>query len=207
MVSTDAEFAAMADASRIKGLVFVTCRRFVEENYGQEGYERVVSGLGPEARAAFDEPAVSELYPEAHMHAFVTRMYTVLAEGDDEAFCDMIRGIARMGISKFFRLILSLTSPVFVVKRIPLLFKRLREGPAELQIELDSAHIVVHYDKFPWCGDPIYRLTSMANIQAAVEATGAACPRVTVSECSSTSMSLVIDLERSERRLSALPTG
>ena len=207
MLSTDDEFAALVEASRIKGLVFVTCRRFVEEGYGVEVCEALLSGLEPAAREAFNEPDVSELYPEAYMHAFVTRMHSLVAGGDEEAFCDMIRGIARLGISRFFRLILSLTSPVFVVKRIPLLFKRLREGPAELRTELDSAHIVVHYDKFPWCGDPVYRLTSMANIQAAVEATGAACPRVTVSECSSTSMSLVIDLERSERRLSAVPTG
>ena len=65
----------MIAESQIKGLVFATCRRFVEESFGDDGYARVSADLDARVRAAFEDPEVSELYPEAYMHAFVTQMH------------------------------------------------------------------------------------------------------------------------------------
>ena len=70
-----------------------------------------------------------------------------------------------------------------------------------------GTRFVVHYADFPWCGDPIYRLTSMANIQAAAQAAGGLCPHIEVLRFDATSMSVSVDLNRDALKMCADAVG
>jgi hypothetical protein len=196
---------AMRAESQIKGFVFATCKRYISQRFSPEVYDELVAGLPESSRQLFVDPIVSSFYGEAHMHAFVTRIHQELAKGDPELFGDIMRGIAAAGINKFFRLILSLSSASFVMRRVPLLYKRLRQGPAKLHVDEEGERFFIHYDSFPWCSDPVYRSTSMANLQAAAAAAGTPFPRVRVLRASSCSMTLIVDLGEEDPLLLAEP--
>lgn len=160
----------------VKGLTFVTARRFVEREFGAEAFERLMAQMPASTRALFEDAAIDDWYEEAHMRTFIHALHRDLAGGDDERFMEIARELALAGISRFFRLVINLASARFVLKKVPVIWKRLRRGPATLQaVTTAEGHIEIHYRDFVYCADPIYRRLSMCNCQALVMA---ACDRV-----------------------------
>lgn len=199
---------SMIQSSRIKGFVFDSVRREVSQSFGIDALDIVLLPFVEDneaARKALLDPEVSALYPEAWMHDMIAQIHRELCVGDDAAFSEFVRGLAASAVNRFFKVILSLTSGAFVVRRIPLFFKRLRDGPAILTVHPTDEVFEIRYRRFPWCGDPTYRLTSMANVQSAVRAATKRFPAVWVERQDDTGMDIRIDLEGGDDSLSALP--
>lgn len=175
----------------VKGLTFQTARRFFTNEFGPETFEVLMAGIPAESRALFEDASINDWYPEEHLRSFIHRVYEVVAKGDDERFEAIARDLALAGISRFFRMLINLASPRFALRKVPVVWRRLRRGTAVLETEVtDAGTIIVRYTDFPYCGDRIYRMLSMSNCQALVVA---ACGKVPVARLLShaeTSMTL-----------------
>jgi hypothetical protein len=157
-------------AQTVRGLTFLTARTYFIDTWDEATFERLMLALPDETRSLFTEAMMSEMYPEAHMQRFMHRVYDELAAGDDEAFLEIVRGLALAGVSKFFKVLLGFASARFVLRKIPTIFARLREGTAVLTVEEGDAAVQIHYAEFPFCRDHVYRLLSLGNCQAIVMA-------------------------------------
>lgn len=185
------------DVQEVKGLTFVTARRHFVETLGEPAFEALIAKLPTRTRALFSDAKINEWYPEGELRRFIHLVHRELAEGDDARFLVIARELAGAGISSFFRMILGLTSGRFVLKKIPVLWRRLRRGPAELSVETaEDGRILIHYENFRYCRDPIYRLLSIANCQAAVVAATKKVPAAEVLEHAGSSMTLAFDLSK-----------
>ena len=79
----------------------------------------------------------------------------------------------------------------FVLRKVPVLWTRLRRGPAKLRAEVtNDGRVLIHYEDFRYCRDPLYRLLSIANCQALVLAATDRLPQAEVIDCTRTTMTL-----------------
>ena len=154
----------------VKGLTFLTARKHFIDKLGEERWEELIAPLDDEVKDLFVNAQLNLFYPEAHMRTFMHQLYYDLAGEDDEAFCAICRELALAGVSRFLRIFINLASARFVLKKVPVVWKRLRDGPAVLRAEVDDDRIRIHYEDFIFCHDHVYRLLSLSNCQALVEA-------------------------------------
>lgn len=195
--STSASISSVTDdVQQVKGLTFDTARMHFCEQYGDEAWDLLMESLPRHTRKIFDEADFNEWYPEGEMRRFMHAVHEQLAHGDEQRFMEIVRGLALAGISRFFRMLLGLASARFVLRKVPVVWKRLRRGPAELRTELtDDGRVLIHYEDFRYCRDPIYRQLSMANCQALVQAATGKVPRAKVLVWDRTSMTLAFEVD------------
>jgi hypothetical protein len=130
------------------------------------------------------------------MRRVVHLMYQHLAQDDDERFLALMRGVALVGINRFFGMILTITTARFVLRNIPAFWRRVRRGPAVLHTEAsDDGRVLVHYSDYRYCRDRIYRLVSVANCQAAAFAATKKLPQAEVAKWDRYSMTLAFTLD------------
>lgn len=179
----------------VKGLTFQTARRHLTARFGEPAWQALMSELPRRTRKLFDEALTTEWYPEAEMRRFMHVVHAQLAEGDDQRFGEIARDLAAAGISRFFRMLVGLASARFVLLKVPVVWKRLRQGPAQLHAEAtDDGRVLIHYDNYRYCRDPIYRQLSIANCQALVVAAVNEVPVAEVLRHDSRSMTLAFTL-------------
>ena len=175
---------------QVKGLTFITARRHFIEKIGEPAFEELIAPLDPRIQDLFVNAELNQLCAEADMRAFMHRVYRVLAKEDDEAFCEIARELALAGVSRFFRVLMNLASARFVLKKVPVVWARLRVGPATLRTEVEEDRIRIIYSDFVYCFDRVYRLLSMSNCQALVLAATGKVPVSRIVEWDSSSMCL-----------------
>lgn len=187
------------DTQTVKGLTFGTIRTYLIENHGEAGWEAFLAKLPRRSRTLLNECEFTEWYPETELRRIIHALHEHLAEGDDERFMELCRGIALAGISRFFRMVLTLASAKFVLRNIPTFWKRLRRGPARVTVETVSDSLIkIHYSDYRYCRDPLYRLLSLANCQAGVYAATKQIPKSEVESWTGDSMTLVFHLGQSQ---------
>jgi hypothetical protein len=179
----------------VKGLTFQTARRHLTERFGEQTWLALMDALPRRTRSLFDEAQTSEWYPEAELRRFIHVVHAQLAQGDDQRFGEIARELALAGISRFFRMMVGLASARFVLLKVPVVWKRLRQGPAQLHAEIaDDGRVLIHYENYRYCRDPIYRQLSLANCQALVVAATNEVPIAVVLRHDSRSMTLAFEL-------------
>jgi len=184
------------DVQQVKGLAFETMRLHLSKEFGDEAWEALMSALPRRTQAVFREAALTEWYAEAEMRRFIHVVYDQLAKGDDERFKAIARDVALAGVNRFFRMILSLASARFVLRKVPVFWKRIRQGPAVLVTELAAdGRVLIHYQGFRYCRDPIYRQLSIANCQALVLAATGTIPAGEIIAAARDSMTLAFTLD------------
>ena len=165
----------------VKGLTFQTARRHMREVYGDDAWELLMTSLPRRTRDLFETAETTEWYPESELRRFIHAVHEQLAAGDDARFREIARGLALAGINRFFRMIIGLTSARFVLRKVPTIWGRLRAGPARLTTSIaEDGRVLVHYDDYRYCRDPIYRQLSIANCQALVVAATGEVPEAEV---------------------------
>lgn len=188
---------SIIDEQLVKGLTFQTARRHMQDVYGEDAWDLMMTALPRRTRALFEEAETTEWYPEAELRRFIHVIHEQLAAGDDERFREIARGLALAGISRFFRMLMGLTSGRFVLQKVPVVWKRLRTGPATITTSIAAdGRVLVRYDNYRYCRDPIYRQLSIANCEALVVAATGEIPRATVVEHDRYSMTLAFELAR-----------
>ena len=159
--------------SEVKGIWFDSARTFVLRRHGPDVLARLVAELPPEIQPVLRDPIAAEWYPEeclAHMLAAVRRQLT---DGSQSDFMRLLEEITIDGVGRFFRLVLSLSSPTFVLKKVPVLWGRMRRGQGRVEVEVRDAVVQVRYADFPWFDDENYRLMTLATLRGVARACGA----------------------------------
>lgn len=184
---------------QVKGLTFVTARRFFTTHFGEDVYEGLVRALPAGDQELFDNAQIDEWYDEHTLRRFIHEVYIQVAEADDAYFMQILRELALAGVSRFFRVLINFASARFVLKKVPVVWDRLRRGPATLHAEVvDEETIRIHYDGFPFCGDRVYRMLSVCNCQALVVAACKRVPECEVTEWTENSMVLQFTVPKSK---------
>lgn len=178
----------------IKGIAMATVRQHFPEAHGEAAFASLLATLPNEIRVVFEEPQLDGWYPEEYMGAFFHAVHEQLADRDEERFLAIVRANMVAGVSRFMRVLLSLASAKFVLKKLPTVFAQVRRSNARLTPMIDGDQLRIRYEDFPFCRDPVYRLLSLGNCQALAQVASKQVPSSRVLEWGSDSMTLEFDL-------------
>lgn len=163
-------------ASEVKGIWFESARGWLLRTHGPEALVRVEQRLDPELRGLLREPMASQWYPESSLAALLVATRDELTDGSARGFIAMVEDITLDGVGRFFRLVLSLASPGFVLRKVPVLWNRMRRGAGRVEVETRPDRVRLRYREFPWFDDENYRLMTVATIQGICRAAGSRAP-------------------------------
>ncbi|MBC8069578.1 MAG: hypothetical protein IAG13_14670 [Deltaproteobacteria bacterium] len=163
-------------ASEVKGIWFESTRGWLLRTHGPEALARVEQRLAPELRGLLRDPMASQWYPESALAELLAATRAELTDGSARGFVAMVEDITLDGVGRFFRLLLSLASPGFVLRKVPVLWSRMRRGSGRVEVETLSDRVRVRYSEFPWFNDENYRLMTLATIQGICRAAGSRAP-------------------------------
>jgi hypothetical protein len=157
--------------SEVKGVWFASAHNFLLDELGADRLEAVVKAMAPAHREALQRPASFEWYPEGALQDMLNALFEVECSNDRELFEDLMRRCTRMGVSRFFRVLVSLGSFRFVTSKVPVMWGRIRLGAGEVEVDFlsDPERARVSYSNFPWFSDPLYRLMTRGSLAGVVE--------------------------------------
>jgi hypothetical protein len=185
------EGVVVSDIQLVKGATFDTAKRYFPAMVGDERWASVLAALPNETAALIDEADINEWYPESELRRLIYEIHGQLAAGDDEQFLAIARGLMLAGVSRFFRVLINFASAQFVLRKVPVVWARIRRGPAILTSEVEAdGRVLIHYDDYIYSDDAVYRLLSIANCQALVVAATKQVPRAEVRCFDARSMTL-----------------
>lgn len=179
---------------QVKSLTFATMRSFAPKYLGSDQYDAVRRRIGVQTRALLDGAEPGHWIPEAAMREVLTAIHEGPLAGDDDGFVRFARALAHEGITRFMRIFLSLASARFVLKRVPVVWKRLRRNAGEVVVEVEGDRVAICYEGFPYFGTATYRLLSLANCQALAHAATRRFPSGTIADWSDDTLRLEFDL-------------
>jgi hypothetical protein len=178
--------------SEVKGAWFVAARAWLEERGALSTIAREVDD---ETRRALVEPIPGQWYPESSLQSALGAMRTYVAPRREE-FVDALDACTVIGISRFFRALLRVASPGFVVRQVPTMWKHIRRGAGQVSVEATEGRARVMYREFPYFADDNYRILTEGSLRAVVRTCTGQNPRVLIMRA--TNESLDVDIRWSE---------
>jgi hypothetical protein len=166
--------------SEVRGIWFVTARRYMLEHGGAEWLDAMATRLDRSLRDALLAPDASVWYPERAMQQAVGAMHAVAAGGSDEVFLDVIEECTILGIDHFFRLLMRLGAPTLVLRKAPAMWAHIRRGAGKVAVDADHTGAELRFTEFPYFRDPNYRLLTVGVTRALVTVCKRPRPRVDV---------------------------
>jgi hypothetical protein len=163
-----------------KGVWFVTARRHLLDVYGESMLARVARRMGEEHASTLLEPRPSAWYPELSFQSAVGAVMEETCDGDPERFVDFIEACTVLGINRFLRVILSMTSPTYVLTKMPVFWARHRQHNGRLTVDIGERRALLHYTEFPFFSDPNYRICVRGILRKTLEISSGVRPEVTV---------------------------
>jgi hypothetical protein len=148
--------------SEVKGVWFVTAKRYLLEDYGPEMFDRYVAGVPEAHREWVREPLASRWYPEEMMRDAMNAFHTVVARGNDAVFTAAMERCAVLGIHWFLQLLLSVTTPRYLLRLVPTALAQIRRGPVRVHIDAREGGATLRFTGQPYAADPRYRLATPA---------------------------------------------
>jgi hypothetical protein len=176
----------------VKGAWFVTARRVLVADHGEPVLTRVASRLGEEHAEPLLSPLASAWYPETAFQRALDAVCIEACGGAVERYCQFIESCAVVGISRFLRVLLSLTSPSYVLSKMPVFWARHRCNNGTLRVELGPRTARLQYEGFPFFDDRNYRVMVRGILCKTLELTSGERPDVTVRDY--TRDGLVVDV-------------
>jgi hypothetical protein len=171
----------MSDAEpQAKGVWFVTARRQILDSYGEDMLARVVLRMSEEHARALLEPVASAWYPERSFQSAMTAVMEEVCAGDSERFAEYIEACTVLGINRFLRVILSLTSPAYVLTKMPSFWARHRRHAGELTVDIGERRALLQYTGFPFFTDRNYRIAVRAILRKTLQVSSGVRPEVIV---------------------------
>ena len=177
----------------VKGSAFVTLRKWIADEHGTAMLERLLSSIPSDAKRALSDPLPSQWYPE-RVHADALRaLFDGIARGDLDAFERIIGQCTALGVHTFANLVLTMSSPSFVLKRTPTLYGLIRRGPSTLDVDLKEHTAHLHYRGLPFFDDPLYRHYFRALLRALLTPSMKREPGVTLEAHAADSLDVRVD--------------
>jgi len=185
--------------SLVKGAWMVTARRVLLTDHGEAMLTRVAGRLGDEHAEALLSPLASAWYPETAFQAALEAVNVEACGGAVEPYGKFIESCTVAGINRFLRVLLSLTSPAYVLTKMPVFWGRHRRNNGALNVELATRSARLHYTGFPFFADRNYRVMVRSILCKTLEVTSGERPDVTIRDY--TRDGLVVDMFFREVRL------
>ncbi len=121
--------------AKTKGLSFNYAIEFVRENYGEEGFKRVLDALSDGDRMILSEKILPVSWrPTKTFSNFLDATEKVLGKKKHNLSREAGRFVAEHALSKFYKVVIRLASPMKVLDRASELWKDF-DDTGELQIE------------------------------------------------------------------------
>lgn len=166
--------------AEVKGAWFVTARRVILDQHGVGGLARVRASLGEDHAGSLAAPVASAWYPEAALQRALEAVNVDLCGGDPERLSAFVEACTVVGINRFLRAVLSLSSPAYVLAKMPTFWSRHRRNNGKLVVDIAARTSRLSYTGFPFFDDPTYRIFIRAIIRRTMEITSGERPEVTV---------------------------
>lgn len=155
----------------VKGIWFVSLRTWAERELGAAAIARLCAAM-PEHGGLVDTALASEWYPEDALLELL-RALRKEAGHDERRFVEMARRCSHEAVGRFFRVILGLTSPRFLLKQVPTLWRRIRRGDqVAIEVDTDDVGGTIHYRGFPYFRHEEYLWLTEGSLRALVELSG-----------------------------------
>ncbi len=175
--------------SEVKGAWFVSAHAFLAAEPG--ALERVLAEVPESHRNALADPSAGRWYPEVTLQETLGAFRRVHARTAND-FVAAIDACTVIGTSRFFRALLSLTTPGFVLRRVPTMWRQVRRGPGGVTVMTDAAEALLTYENFPYFDDENYRLLTVGSLRALVRICTGAAPTVTIEDATGTSLRVTV---------------
>jgi hypothetical protein len=182
----------MKGQSEVKGIWFVTARRYLESTQSADTVAAVVEAIPRTHRSAMAEPLTSRWYPEEAMQQSLHAVHRLVARGDKDKMLEIFEACTVLGVNHFFRIALRVTSTAFVVRMMPAMWDRLRRGPGSLTVDVDDAGATLRYVGFPYFADPIYRLLVVGTVRPLIRLSTGKAASVDVAEWTDDSLRALV---------------
>lgn len=154
--------------SEVEGVWFVVARSHVLERHGAAALEAIAERLDPVDRFAVQDPIASEWYPEETLQRALAAAWEVLAERDGERFLRFVEDCTERGVTRFFSVLIQLSTTAFILSKVPFLWERVRRGSARVQVVPIDGGSEIRHSGFPYFGDELYRLLTVGSLRAVV---------------------------------------
>ena len=164
--------------SEVKGIWFASLRGYLEQEGHRGALPELLESLPAAAQAALADPLVSAWYPEDALAVVLDGVHRVTAGGSDAHFEELMEAVTIHGVSRFFRVLLQLSTPGFVVGKIPVLWDRMRRGAGKVEVDRDAVRARVYYTRFPYFDAPVYRLLTTGSIRGITRICGGMSCRI-----------------------------
>ncbi len=105
--------------SEVKGIWFVTARRYILSEYGQEAFDRYAAAVPEHIRADVIDPVVSAWYPEEMLRDALTAFHAEVAAGDDDVFSQAMERCSVLGVHWFVQILVSVATPEYLLRLMP----------------------------------------------------------------------------------------
>jgi len=179
-------------SSEVKGVWFAAARRYLLEQQ-PEAMDEVLAFMNVRYRDALENPLASEWYPEAALQEMLRALFHVLAKNDVERAIDIIDRTTELAISRFFRTLMELGSPEFVLRGVPTMWSRVRRNAGAVSVEIEGRRATVSYKRFPYFDDPVYRHLVVGSLRALVRIASGKTPKIDIVSHSPSALTAVVD--------------
>lgn len=159
----------MAEGPLVKGVWFVTARRHLIEAYGASTLHAVARAMKEEHRPVLLEPMASEWYPEDVFQDAIDAVMFQVAQKDSRVFSEFMEGATVLGVNTFFRILLRVTSPAFLMRQMPTLSRQYRRNDWECAVDAQDHAATLEWRGCPYLADRTYRLFMVAVIVKSTE--------------------------------------
>jgi hypothetical protein len=152
--------------SEVKGVWFVTARRYALEEFGPDAFERYVACASEESRDAVREPLASRWYPEETMRDALEAYYEGVCHSSDVRFTQAMEACAVLGTHWFLQMLVSVTTPRYFLRLMPTALRHVRRGPVQLDVDVRERDATLRIAHHPYSDHPPYRLATPAILRA-----------------------------------------
>ena len=165
----------------VRGVWFVSAREEVLDLFGEGAFEVLVASLPARHQHTLIDADPSKWYPEDALQACLQGLRLRAAGEPTIGFGALLERCTERGIGRFFSAVIRLTSPRFVLDRVPMMWNRIRRGSGSVSVEHeDATTTMLSYRDFPYFADPIYEELTVCSLRALVRTCTGRDPDVTV---------------------------
>lgn len=171
---------ATASRCEVKGVWFVSLREWLEANVTREVTQKIIARLSPANREAMTDALPSAWYAEEALAEALRAIDAEVTRGDREAFVDLIDACTQVGLSRFFKVLLRMATPRFVLQQVPTMWRQIRRGEGRVSAVPVADGVELRYAEFPYFSEPLYELLTLGSVRALMRTCTGSTPELRI---------------------------
>ncbi len=169
-------------------------RAWLDAKRSRGDLDRMLDRMPSEHRGALEGSLTSQWYSEEALASALRAIDLELTRGDTAAFVDIIDACTEIGVSRFFRVLLRISTPRFVLRQVPTMWRQIRRGDATVEIVDVGDDVEVRYGAFPFFAEPLYELLTLGSLRALLRTCTGTNPRLEIAHRSSDALTVRVVL-------------